>query len=259
MVYNHLDDLLAKVSIAINNLDSNKLELSMEDAKNLQEILLVVQANGKMTRSPYNHDSIDNNIYTIESGDFDPATFNEYMFHRAKSTAKQLGCVGSEPKNILEIGCGIGHLSKYLSELGHNVTSVDVVRYNQDSKIYQKVLREFDWPRHPFCFNFPVDVNNENNDRNFEMLKSYADHTYDLIIKENSTILEEANNDDLSYILSKLQTLLSHNGKIVIGFDAKINKVYTDSLLKTYPVLAKYKVDPEKLSLGQITIIVPKN
>ena len=59
--------------------------------------------------------------------------FNSFKSERIATVLKM---IDKEPKKILDVGCGIGILDKYLGERGHQITGIDIL---EDSiKIAQK-------------------------------------------------------------------------------------------------------------------------
>jgi SAM-dependent methyltransferase len=152
--------------------------------------------------------------------DFDLDGLNRAMFGRAKLTSEVLGLHGMKNMNILEIGCGIGHLSKHLAER-HNVTSCDQLDYMKHNKLYQRYLHEFGWPRKHFAFRTPYDQFASENKQNFKKLESLG-IKFDFIIWQNSDFLEtkkSVTEKCLEVLISNLLQLMRHGGRLVLGFD----------------------------------------
>lgn len=157
--------------------------------------------------------------------DFDLDGLNKAMFGRAKATSEILGLHGMENMNILEIGCGIGHLSKHLAER-HNVTSCDQLDYMYSNKLYRRYLDEFGWPRKDFTFHTPWDQFASENKQSLQNLKSLGIE-FDFIIWQNSDLLESDNTVTercLEEIISNLLKLMRHGGRLVLGFDLSEDK-----------------------------------
>jgi len=164
---------------------------------------------------------------------FDLDGLNNEMFETAKTTSELLGLHGMENLNILEIGCGIGHLSKHLAER-HNVISCDQLDYMISNKLYRRYLDEFGWPRKHFTFRTPYDQFVPENKQCFENLKQ-LDTEFDFIIWQNSDFFDTGDivtEKCLEVLINNLLKLLRHGGRLVIGFhlsstqDLQSNRFY---------------------------------
>lgn len=140
----------------------------------------------------------------------------------ADDIVKLLKLRSENKKKILEIGCGIGILSKILSDYGHNVVSVDNPAYTSNDRYndrYEKLKNTFNWPRLDFYFEIPHHQKKQLNIDAFNKLESYGKN-YDFILIQAFCLWQNASVTSMctSYFIRSLQTLLNDNGKLIIGY-----------------------------------------
>ena len=164
-------------------------------------------------------------------------------------------------KKILELGCGIGVLSKVLSEYGHTVVSVDNPEYTQGD-YYNNVKKTFNWPRLDFYFETPHHQHKQLNIDAFHKLESYGKN-YDFILIQafclwqNNTVTSRCT----SFFVRSLQTLLNDNGKLIIGYcgkDPDQRDIQFESS-ESYRWLQQYRTNRYNDHLGNYTWEISKN
>lgn len=160
-------------------------------------------------------------LHCVPDHKYDLESLNQFFYKRATMVSKWLGLDQSKGKDIAEIGCGLGHLSKTLSEY-HNVSSFDDLDFMADTIIYQKYHKEFNWPRKNFYFKTPHLLNEEHNIKNFANINN-DNKNFDYILWQNSSLLDEKTLTEncLKILLENLIKKLKENGKLLIGFDTK--------------------------------------
>jgi SAM-dependent methyltransferase len=186
---------------------------------------------------------------------FDPDNLNKFFLERAKITTKTLELDKSKNLDILEIGCGIGHLSSLLSN-DHNVVSVDNLRFHYNDKNYQSYLKNFNWPRTHFYIKLPYHKHKDFNTKMFENLKKF-NKSFDYVIWQNSCLLDqpELTLNCLRSLFFNLLGILKPHGKLIIGFDC-----FDNSKIPFYNFLNQWQLQPQSqyVIIGSLCICLTK-
>lgn len=174
---------------------------------------------------------------------FDPDNLNKFFLERAEITTKKLELDKSKNLDILEIGCGIGHLSSLLSN-DHNVVSVDNLSFHYNDKNYQSYLKNFNWPRTHFYIKLPYHKHKDFNTQMFENLKKF-NKFFDYVIWQNSDWLDEKQltQNCLQSLFDNLLKIIRHRGKLIIGFDCKDEKTLNN--ISFYNFLSQWQLKPQ--------------
>jgi len=185
----------------------------------------------------------------------------------AQNTAKLLGLDVGIPKDILEIGCGMGHLSIVLKQLGHNVISCDDKNWINNFKIsnptsmYLQACKKIDHDFSHFHFTVPHQKNKKVNHQMFDQLKSYHHSKYDFILWQNSCFWQKHNNidiDDTKTLIQFLQSLLTKDGKLIFGY-SQHNYLDPDpdfESSKSYQWLSPWRTKRYQDKMGYYTFIM---
>jgi SAM-dependent methyltransferase len=142
----------------------------------------------------------------------------------ANDTIHDLNLHVGDKKYILELGCGIGCLSKILKDYGHKVVSCDDKNYSptEFSIRYDEILSYFNHPRLHFHYLIPLnDKNRKINKSMFDKLQQETNNTkFNLILWQAFDLfqLEEMQYDETLYLVKNLLEFLKSNGKIIIGY-----------------------------------------
>lgn len=197
-------------------------------------------------------------LHSEQFSSYRPASLNQSFFSRADDTTKWLGLgkTKTNPKNILEIGCGLGHLSKFLSQY-HKVYSVDDLNFHNWDRNYQRYLKSVNWPRKHFYFRLP---NKKFSKQNFQMFKSIESFgtKFDYILWQNSDLLDQSKLTILclrSLFESLTQYLEPKNGRFIIGFDCHIEQNY--KLFRFYDFLKQWQIESPS-PMGTLTLSIKK-
>ena len=187
---------------------------------------------------------------------YQPYQLDKYFQNRAIKTAKSLGLDQIKSKEILEIGCGLGHLSKHLAKL-HSVSSVDDDQFHIDDKNYQMYLKHVNWPRSHFYFKVPYMKFKK---LNFESIKSLSTQgkKFDYILWQNSCLLDDKK-VTLLCLRSLVENLMQHlktQGKLIIGFDSRF--LQHENLNNYYDFLKPLLIG-QFSPMGKITICLTKS
>lgn len=189
---------------------------------------------------------------------YKPNSLNKHFFARADETTRYLGIGKTKtyPKNILEIGCGLGHLSKFLSQY-HKVYSVDDLNFHDYDKNYQKYLKDVNWPRKHFYFRFP---NKKFSKQNFQMFKTIESFgtKFDYILWQNSDLLDQPKLTLLclrSLFENLTQYLEPKHGRFIIGFDCHIEQNY--KRFRFYDFLKQWQIKSPS-PMGNLTLSIKK-
>ena len=195
----------------------------------------------------------------------------DHKLKEAKKTIYHLGLdlKTNSNKKILELGCGIGALSKELVKIGHHVISCDDYSYNPPDHSYFKdnqltyvhANKFFNWPRHHFRYETPHNENRSANDQMFDILKNYGSN-YDFIIIQGFDLWQ------ISYItlectiffVESLKKLLNDEGKLMIGYVPFEGFVVDNNFesSKSYKWLRQWQTDLYHNCLGFYTWDIPK-
>jgi SAM-dependent methyltransferase len=258
--FDQYKEVLTILNQKINSCEKNECVISVSDLKSIRNYLFSVFPTKIIEESEYQR-------INIADKPIDIAKMNQDQFERAQNTVDLLN-IHMPAKHILEIGCGIGHLSRYLTDIGHTVVSTDCVQYNDHNKFYQDALSQFNHPRLPFCMNFPFADNKEKNDRNFGYLKSYSDKPFDIIIWQNSDLLdvEDVTEECIAEMINSLTKFLATNGVLWIGFDMPLGHLTPIEHFPFYNVFKQFvpwdlynKEGDGVLNMGKLLIQVKKN
>ena len=157
--------------------------------------------------------------------------------------------------NILEIGCGLGYLSKVLIDIGHHVVSVDDENYLQSDQMYSKLTEERIVPTKHWKF----DVTTIDSDQ-FSVLKSYNNYNlYDMIIVErNSFHLYETKFCDANTMKSFIngcKSILCSNGTLIFGLSPQFPDDFPISNGYGYDFLDDAKQDDPNKLIGEIAMV----
>jgi len=257
--FDQYKETLSILNNKINSATSQEVIVSVTDLKSIRNYLFSVFPT-KTTDPEYQN-------ICIADEPIDIVKMNQDQFKRAQNTVDLLN-IQMPAKHILEIGCGIGHLSRYLTDIGHTVVSTDAAAYNSHNKFYQDALLQFNHVRSPFCMNFPFADNKEKNQRNFGYLRSHSDKPFDLIIWQNSDLL---NDDDVTEqcipeMINSLTEFLSTNGVLWIGFDISLGNLTPIEHFPFYNVVKQFipwdlylTRGEDILNMGKLLIQVKKN
>lgn len=190
---------------------------------------------------------------------FDPDNLNEWFFERAEISAKSIDLDTSTGLDILEIGCGIGHFSKHLSDR-HDVSSVDDFNFRKDDTNYQSYLKHLNWPRKHFYFQIPHHKHIDSNIENFEILKKF-NKSFDYVIWQNSCLLDQPKltQNCLESLFDNLLKIIRHRGKLIIGFDCRDEK--TPTKMPFYNFLSQWQLHPQSKYgiIGSLCICLTKS
>lgn len=128
---------------------------------------------------------------------------------------------GEPPKDILDIACGSGGYSKSLSDLGYNVTAIDL-DYAMVGKLKQK--------------DADIDA------RVLNMLDiNQLDNKYDLLFCIGNSIVHLDDNDEILEFLGKCKDVLKPGGHLIIqivNYDRVLEKD-----VKSLPLIENEEVD----------------
>lgn len=257
--FNQYKKTLSILNYKINSAQNQEVVISVSDLKSIRNYLF----------STFPTKTIESDYQSIcrATKPIDIIKMNQDQFKRAQYTVDLLN-IQMPAKHILEIGCGIGHLSRYLTDIGHTVVSTDCARYNDHNKFYQDALSQFNHPRLPFCMNFPFADNKEKNERNFSYLQSYLEKPFDLIIWQNSDLLDDQDVTEqcMLEMIDSLTKFLSASGVLWIGFDTFQGYLTPIEHFRFYNILEQFvpwnlynKEGDGVLNMGKLLIQVKKN
>lgn len=172
----------------------------------------------------------------------------------AEETINDLGLHLGEKKDILELGCGIGCLSKKLIDYGHTVVSCDDKKYaSREFNIqYDKIVSYFNQPRLHFYYSIPYNKQNRiiNNAMFNTLQQQTSNKKFDLILWQAFDLfqLPEMQFKETFYLIKKLHKFLKETGKIIIGYN-QAKGYFKDKefeLSKSYRWLQKWRTNNYK-------------
>jgi len=138
----------------------------------------------------------------------------------AKDTIHHLKLDIATPKNILEIGCGLGALTQELIDRGHSVLACDN-KYYKTSNDYQEQLDAFDVSRKHFYYKIPNEEHTSENIKMFEELKSYSESKYDYILWQGNCLYQnkEVTLECTQTLIRNIVNMLDSDGVFVMGYN----------------------------------------
>lgn len=190
---------------------------------------------------------------------------NSYYIQKkqeAKQTIKDLKIDNETPKNILEIGCGLGALTQELINQGHSVLAVDNKDYSPN-KDYLEQLSKFNVPRQHFYFKLPNLEHTDENTKMFDNLKNYSNHQYDYILWQGNCLYQdkEVTLECTQTLVKNIVDLLDNDGVFVMGYnqaDGNVREVEFEST-ESYKWLEPWLTNRYNDSMGYYTWAITKS
>ena len=179
----------------------------------------------------------------------------------AKTTVTNLNIDKLSSKHILEVGCGLGALTKELIDQGHSVIACDNENYNPLSD-YQEQLKSVEVSRKHFYFKIPNLEHVDENIKMFDTLKSYSNKKYDYILWQGNCLYQdnEVSLDCTKTLVKNLTELLDTNGFFIMGYVPRNGKVQDSNFESTesYRWLSPWLTTQYQQVMGYYTWQIPK-